>query len=173
MTPTDPRGESSAHQTRLTASRRRLLKGLGAAVALPAFDSLLPRGINAAVARAAAGLGTTATGAPMRMAFLYFPNGANQKLWWPEGQDRDFAFNKTMAPLESLKHQIQVLGGLEHMNATAGRDGGGGPCESQQHLPHRCSDQKRPPALISGLESRSINWSPRRSAISPASRRWS
>jgi Protein of unknown function (DUF1552) len=125
MMPTDPSSESIARQSHLTASRRRFLRGLGAAVALPALESVLPRGINAAVAEAARGLGTTSTGAPMRMAFLYFPNGANQKCWWPEGQGKDFKLNSTMTPLESLKDQIQVLGGLDHQNATAGRDGGG------------------------------------------------
>lgn len=125
MTPTDPRSGATAEQRHLTASRRRFLRGLGAAVALPGLESLLPRGINAAVAGAARGLGTTSTGAPLRMAFLYFPNGANQQSWWPEGSGSDFRLNKTMAPLESLKSQIQVLGGLDHQNATAGRDGGG------------------------------------------------
>jgi len=116
---------TAEQQSHLASSRRRFLRGLGVAVALPALDSALPRGISAAVARAAQGLATTPTGAPMRMAFLYFPNGANQKAWWPTGEGSDFQFARTMQPLEALKDKVQVLGGLDHQHATAGRDGGG------------------------------------------------
>jgi hypothetical protein len=59
------------------------------------------------------------------MAFVYFPNGANQPCWWPKGEGKDFELNRTMAPLESLKGKIQVLGGLDNLSATAGKDGGG------------------------------------------------
>ncbi|WP_435018844.1 DUF1552 domain-containing protein [Tundrisphaera sp. TA3] len=107
------------------ASRRRFLRGLGAAVALPALDTFLPRAATAAMAGGAGpGLGVTATGAPLRMAFLYFANGVRQDTWWP-GKDGGFSLNKTMAPLEGLKGQVQVVGGLDHLNATAGKDGGG------------------------------------------------
>ncbi len=111
-------------------SRRRFLRGVGAAaVALPAFESLLRPGISAAAATAgeaaAAGLATTATGAPLRTAFVYFPNGAIQANWWPTGDGKDFQFARTMAPLENVKNSLQVLGGLDHRNATPGPDGAG------------------------------------------------
>lgn len=117
MTPTGPNASPMA-------SRRRFLRGLGAAVTLPALDSLLARGALGAVAGSTPGLGVTATGAPLRMAFLYFANGVRQDTWWP-GTEGGFSLNKTMAPLEALKGQIQVIGGLDHLNATAGKDGGG------------------------------------------------
>jgi hypothetical protein len=111
-------------------SRRRFLRGVGAAaVALPAFESLLRPSISAAAtttaAEAAAGLATTATGAPLRTAFVYFPNGAIQANWWPTGNGKDFQFARTMAPLERVKNSLQVLGGLDHRNATPGPDGAG------------------------------------------------
>src|SRR5258706_1846666 len=111
-------------------SRRRFLRGVGAAAApLPAFESLLRPGISAAAATAgeaaAAGLATTATGAPLRTAFVYFPNGAIQANWWPTGDGKDFQFARTMAPLENVKNSLQVLGGLDHRNATPGPDGAG------------------------------------------------
>jgi len=122
MTPTEAADAASP-------TRRRFLRGVGLAVALPAMESLLPRGIaaaaGAAAGQAAGGLGVTATGAPLRMAFVYFPNGANQKCWWPEGEGSGFSFNRTMEPLEALKHRVQVIGGLDHVNATAGKDGPG------------------------------------------------
>ncbi|HUR46216.1 MAG TPA: DUF1552 domain-containing protein [Candidatus Saccharimonadales bacterium] len=59
------------------------------------------------------------------MAFVYFPNGAIQNTWWPEGEGTAFQLQKTMQPLEKVKHQIQVLGGMDHVNATPGPDGAG------------------------------------------------
>lgn len=104
-------------------NRRRFLKGLGATFALPAFESLLPRSL--ASVQPATQLATTASGAPLRMAFVYFPNGAIQENWWPSGEGKDFAFGKTMTPLEEIKNRVQVLGGLDHVHATAGPDGAG------------------------------------------------
>jgi hypothetical protein len=108
-------------------SRRRFLKGLGACVALPTFESALKAGSVTAVAAsgAAPALAATATGAPLRLAFVYFPNGAIQNTWWPKGEGKDFQLSETMEPLKALTDQFQILGGLDHVNATAGKDGGG------------------------------------------------
>ena len=76
-------------------------------------------------APAASPLATTATGAPLRSAFIYFPNGAIPSAWWPTGGETDFKLNRTLQPLEPARQQIQILGGLDHLNATAGADGGG------------------------------------------------
>jgi hypothetical protein len=104
-------------------NRRHFLKGLGACIALPAFSSLVPsRGFAAA---AEGGLATTSTGAPLRTAFVFFPNGAIPSRWWPEGGLTDFKFNPTLAPLAPMRKHIQVLGGLDHANAVGGADGGG------------------------------------------------
>lgn len=105
-------------------SRRQFLRGLGACVALPAFGSAL-RPMARASQMAGEGMAVTASGAPLRMAFVYFPNGALHDAWWPTGEGADFALNKTMQPLAGLKKSIQVLGGLDHKNATAGNDGAG------------------------------------------------
>jgi len=70
-------------------------------------------------------LATSATGAPLRIAFMYFPNGAIQDAWWPEGEGKDFKFSPTLKPLEKLKDGVQVVSGLDHINATAGKDGAG------------------------------------------------
>jgi hypothetical protein len=104
-------------------SRRHFLRGVGACLALPAFESLLPSAVRAAptVASGAVSPG----GAPLRMAFVYFPNGAHQTNWWPKGEGKDFELGATMQPLSGLKHRLQVLGGLDHVNATPGRDGAG------------------------------------------------
>jgi hypothetical protein len=114
-------------------NRRRFLKGLGVCMALPALESLLPRPLGSLVSAAtgpttapsAAAAAVTATGAPLRTAVIYFPNGAIPGAWWPTGADKDFALNKTMEPLASLKDKIQVLGGLGDVAANPGADGGG------------------------------------------------
>jgi hypothetical protein len=103
--------------------RRRFLKGLGACLALPAMHSLVPARLRAAAT--AAQLATTATGAPLRTAFVFFPNGAIPDRWWPAGGLTDFTLKGTLAPLEGMRQHIQVLGGLEHANANPGNDGGG------------------------------------------------
>ncbi|HEV8544432.1 MAG TPA: DUF1552 domain-containing protein, partial [Verrucomicrobiae bacterium] len=114
---------NSANQ-KFILNRRRFLRGLGACMALPAMESLLRRSSFASVTAENA-LATSTTGAPLRMAFMYFPNGAVQNAWWPTGEGKDFEFSKTMKPLDGLRDKVQVISGLDHVNATAGKDGAG------------------------------------------------
>lgn len=116
----DQRNDERMIQRRNAMSRRRFLRGLGVAVALPAFESLTARS-----ALAGDWLPSPDPTAPKRMAFVYFPNGAHQQNWWPTGSGADFQFGPTMKPLEPLKDYVQVIRGLEHRNATAGGDGAG------------------------------------------------
>ena len=112
-----------ASQRFASLSRRHFLRGLGACVALPAFASLLPTKLLAAAAEDS--LATTPTGAPLRAAFVYFPNGAIPAAWWPVAEGSDFPLSRTLQPLASSRKLVQVVGGLDHLNATAGSDGGG------------------------------------------------
>jgi Protein of unknown function (DUF1552) len=114
-----------AAQRHASLNRRRFLRGLGACLALPAFESLAPSRLFAAEAAAAGKLAMAPTGAPLRMAFVYFPNGAIQPSWWPKGEGKEFELAKTMEPLAKVKHQLQILGGMDHVNATPGPDGAG------------------------------------------------
>jgi len=114
-----------AAQRYASLSRRHFLRGLGACLALPAFETLRPFGGLAADAKAAGPLATTATGAPLRMGFVYFPNGAIPSNWWPTGEGKEFELNRTMQPLQNVKEHLQVFGGLDHVNATPGPDGAG------------------------------------------------
>jgi len=104
-------------------NRRHFLRGLGACIALPSLASLVPSRVLAA--QAAARLGTTATGAPLRTAFVYFPNGAIPRSWWPTGGVADFRLGATLEPLAALRHRFQVVSGLDHANAKGGADGAG------------------------------------------------
>jgi hypothetical protein len=129
MNQNQPTSADIAAQHQMNLSRRRFLRGVGACVALPAMQSLLPSGALASIAEAAASgaapAAAAATGAPVRMAFVYFPNGAHQANWWPTGEGKDFTLSKTLSPLESVKNRIQVLAGLDHKEATPGPDGAG------------------------------------------------
>jgi hypothetical protein len=109
----------------LAVSRRQFLRGLGACLAVPAFESFRPFGLAAAETAGSAKLATSATGAPVRTAFIYFPNGAIPSSWWPAGEETSFELSPTLKPLEKNRDMIQVLGGLDHRNAEAGPDGAG------------------------------------------------
>lgn len=108
-------------------NRRRFLRGLGVCLALPALESFaLPKLLGADAAAEAGGLrATTATGAPLRTAFVYFPNGAIPASWLPAGEGKDYVLNKTMQPLANVKDKLQVFSGLTDLSATPGSDGGG------------------------------------------------
>jgi len=111
-----------AAQRYASLSRRRFLRGLGACLALPAFESFRPFSASAA---GAGQMAASPTGAPLRMAFVYFPNGAIPANWWPKGEGKDFELSRTLQPLENVKHRLQILAGLDHVNATPGPDGAG------------------------------------------------
>ena len=102
-------GRSQQHQP----SRRAVLRGLGAAIALPSLGSLRP-----AAAAAPAAI-------PTRMAFLYVPNGVNLSRWRPEGEGRDYRLGPTLEPLAGLRDEFQLISGLAHRTGTAGPDGAG------------------------------------------------
>ena len=94
-------------------------------MALPALESVVPHRLFGATTAGGVPVATTATGAPLRTAFLYFPNGAIPGAWWPATTGKDFEFNRTMEPLAKVKDKIQLLGGLTDLAANSGSDGGG------------------------------------------------
>lgn len=102
-------------------NRRLFLKGLGAGVALPALETFLPRQLAAAEGAMA----TTASGVPLRTAFLYKPNGMNMEKWAITGTGGDFTLDATHEPYAKFRDDLHVFGNLEHKNGTAGGDGGG------------------------------------------------
>jgi Protein of unknown function (DUF1552) len=112
-------------KTVVALKRRSFLRGLGTPLVVPAFESLQPVAAVAAGKSTSAGLATTRTGAPMRIAVVYFPNGAIQPDWWPNASKKTFELGRTMAVLEPLKSKFQVIRGLDHVHATPGPDGAG------------------------------------------------
>jgi hypothetical protein len=101
------------HHLRL--SRRTVLKGLGTTIALPFLEAMAP----------AAAFGEAPAAAPLRMAFLYVPNGKNIKEWTPIGEGAGFELSPTLEPLTPVKDKIIVFSGLAQRKAFANGDGPG------------------------------------------------
>ena len=104
----------SALQRPFQINRRRFLRGLGAGIALPALVSM--PGVAAASGPVkAAARATTATGAPLRSIFLYFPNGAIPSEWWPaEGAGASPSeLSRTLEPLDTVRRHVQILKGID------------------------------------------------------------
>jgi hypothetical protein len=93
-------------------SRRTLLKGVGASVALPLLDAMTP-------AFAAPGE------PPVRLGFAYVPNGIIMSHWTPRGEGRDFELSRILKPLEPFRDRLLVLSGLACKNGNALGDGPG------------------------------------------------
>src|SRR5688572_13830249 len=88
--------------TRRHLSRRALLRGAGAALALPFLESMIPAG----VARAAA------AGPRTRLACVYVPHGAVMSKWTPGQLGTGFEFSEILKPLESFRDRVNVVSGL-------------------------------------------------------------
>lgn len=104
----------------LPLSRRTLLKGTGAAVALPWLEAMLaPRAVAAETAQI-----------PTRMAFFYLPNGVHMPNWRPEQEGPLQELPTTLKPLEKVKDKVLVISDLaaEHCdgNSAAHEPAGGG-----------------------------------------------
>src|SRR5215218_11165065 len=108
--------------SRWQISRRTMLRGLGASMALPLLDAMAPvtRG-----ALAFAGETPGAAAAPLRTAMFFLPNGMNMSGWTPASEGPLSQLPATLKPLEALRDQVTVLSGLACDNARAKGDGPG------------------------------------------------
>ena len=97
-----------------TLPRRTFLRGMGTAVALPFLDAMTP-----ALAKPLAGK------APVRMAFVYVPNGMDMRHWNMDYEGSLGVLPQTLQPLEPHKKDILVLGNLTHNTGRALLDGAG------------------------------------------------
>lgn len=120
------------------ASRRGFLRGAGACLALPVLEAFVPR----ASASSGAGLARTAKGSPLRMAFLYAPNGRVMGNWTPEREGADFELPPTLEPFSALRADIQVLTGFEADQARAHGDGPGGHARANAAFLTGCHPRK-------------------------------
>ena len=109
----------------LHLSRRTVLRGLGTSVALPLLEGMLPL--------RAFGAGEGGSKPPVRMAFLFAPNGKHMPDWTPRAEGPLGDLPPILQPLEPIKSEILALSGLAL--TTAGTSGGiGHPCTVGQFL---------------------------------------
>ena len=83
--------------------RRTVLRGLGATLALPLLDGMVP---------AYAAIRNTAANPVRRLGAFYVPNGMEMRAWIPQGDGREFQFSQILKPLERFRDQTNVLTGL-------------------------------------------------------------
>ena len=85
-------------------NRRTMLKASGICMALPWMESLA---------------GSTAPQTPKRFCSIYFPYGVSlpnqesefsQWNWFPQGEGKNFTFNKSLEPLNKFRDQVTGLG---------------------------------------------------------------
>ncbi len=90
--------------TKKSISRRTLLRGLGATVALPLLDAMVP---------AMTALGQTPARPAMRFGAVYVPNGVTVEQWFPEIDGTAYEFTRILKPLEPFRDRLLVLSGLD------------------------------------------------------------
>lgn len=102
--------------TRKRLSRRTFLKGCGTVVALPMLDAMTP---------ALGSVGRAEVKAPVRLVFVYVPNGIVMDDWTPKKEGKEFEFTRILKPLEEFREDLFVLSGLDDHNGNALGDGPG------------------------------------------------
>ncbi|HEY6456881.1 MAG TPA: DUF1552 domain-containing protein [Steroidobacteraceae bacterium] len=89
--------------TRKYISRRQVLRGAGAAVALPFLDAMVP---------ASTALANTAAAPKPRLGFFYFPHGAVMEQWTPRQEGSDFELSPILAPLKPFREHLTVVSNI-------------------------------------------------------------
>ena len=95
--------------------RRTFLKGMGTAIALPFLDAMTPALASSRIPGQA----------PVRMGFVYVPNGMDVRNWNLDYEGKLDKLSRIMQPLERHKQDLLVLGNLTHNNGRALLDGPG------------------------------------------------
>src|SRR6188474_2804842 len=107
---------------RTPLSRRTVLRGLGATVALPLLEAMLPRSLHAAPSTYKPLAKSGAKPVP-RVIFCYVPNGVNIKEWIPKDGGKDYTLSATLDVLKEHRSHFSVLTGLGHPHAKGGHSG--------------------------------------------------
>jgi hypothetical protein len=102
-------------------SRRTVLRGLGASLALPLLEAMLPRSVHASAGfRPLPKSGFKPT---PRTIFCYVPNGVNLREWIPAGKGADYALSPTLEGLKNYRANFSLLSGLSHRYGPGGHAG--------------------------------------------------
>jgi hypothetical protein len=98
--------------TNLALPRRTFIRGIGATVALPVLDAMVPA------------MKAQSKGAP-RFTAIYCGNGANMFDWTPPTEGVGFTMSPSLMPLEPFRDRLAVFSGLDNFQATDQGDVGG------------------------------------------------
>ena len=83
--------------------RRTVLRGLGATLALPLLDGMVP---------ALSAARNTAANPIRRFGAVYVPNGMEMRQWTPQGEGAGFEFSRILQPVEPYRDHLNILSGL-------------------------------------------------------------
>jgi len=101
--------------TKMHLSRRTVLKGFGATLALPLLDSMVP---------ALTALDKTAAAPVRRFGVFYVPNGMSMPYWFPKSPGPIDQLPPTLSSLQELKDRVLLMGGLADEAANLVKGGG-------------------------------------------------
>src|SRR5262245_25570673 len=117
----------------LLRDRRTVLRGAGAAVALPLLEAMLEPVFGAA---------PPAGRPPLRMAFAYVPNGKNMREWTPRQEGAGFDLPATLEPLKEFRDDLCVLSGLTGDKSRPNGDGPGDHARAMSAFLTGCQPRK-------------------------------
>jgi hypothetical protein len=101
---------------KMALPRRTILRGMGAALALPLLDAMVP---------AFTATAQTAANPVPRLGFFYAPNGTYLPNFHPVGVGKSFEMTPVLKPLEALRDHVVVVSGLANKGAETLSEGGG------------------------------------------------
>jgi hypothetical protein len=107
---------------RLALPRRTFLRGMGATLALPLLDAMVP---------ALSAMADGPANPVRRLGFIYLPNGVAMNFsginyWRPKGEGAEFELSPILTPLAPFRDRLVVVGGLAQHQADAHNDGANG-----------------------------------------------
>ncbi len=101
--------------TKTALARRTFLRGMGATLALPFLDAMVP---------ALSALAQTAARPVARLGFVYVPNGIQLIDWWPTSIGTAFDLSPILRPLAPFRDQLTVISGLSNTRGEMYDEGG-------------------------------------------------
>ena len=97
--------------TKKAIPRRTVLRGIGAGLALPLLDGMVP---------AFAAIRNSAANPVRRFGVVYVPNGMAMKHWTPDGEGTGFEITRLLDPIAAYRDQMTLLTGLNGVPSNAG-----------------------------------------------------
>ena len=97
--------------TQNNLTRRTVLRGTGAVLALPWLEAMCHQSSLA---------GDAAAKPPVRMAAMFFPNGVREDCWTPQGSGSEWELTPQLRPIGEFKNDVSVVSGLWHQSCNTG-----------------------------------------------------